>query len=46
MQELTRCVAFNGRLVVNALIDMYVKCGIIPKAQEIFNKMLDVDIVS
>ncbi|KAH7296208.1 hypothetical protein KP509_26G013500 [Ceratopteris richardii] len=33
-------------LVTNALIDMYAGCGLMYKAQEIFDKVLDADIVS
>ena len=30
----------------NALVDMYVKCGVLPKAQEVFNELRVRDIVS
>ncbi|KAH7331303.1 hypothetical protein KP509_20G025400 [Ceratopteris richardii] len=35
-----------GTAVGNALIDMYVKCGVIRKAHEVFDRLLNQDVVS
>ncbi|KAH7298126.1 hypothetical protein KP509_25G027600 [Ceratopteris richardii] len=36
----------HGNGLVNALIDMYAKCGIFTKARQVFDKLLDRDAVS
>ncbi|XP_022891733.1 pentatricopeptide repeat-containing protein At4g25270, chloroplastic-like [Olea europaea var. sylvestris] len=36
----------NNKFVQNALLDMYAKCGDISKAQKVFDKIVDKDLVS
>ncbi|CAA3010727.1 pentatricopeptide repeat-containing At4g25270, chloroplastic [Olea europaea subsp. europaea] len=36
----------NNKFVQNALLDMYAKCGDIRKAQKVFDKIVDKDLVS
>ncbi|XP_057818478.2 pentatricopeptide repeat-containing protein At2g13600 isoform X2 [Cryptomeria japonica] len=45
-QSIIECGFLSDVVVVNALIDMYAKCGSIRKARELFDKMLQRDVVS
>ncbi|KAK6926379.1 Pentatricopeptide repeat [Dillenia turbinata] len=45
-RHVVRCGFWNDGFVLNALVDMYAKCGDIVKARKVFDKIYDKDLVS
>ncbi|XP_057865965.2 pentatricopeptide repeat-containing protein At2g13600 [Cryptomeria japonica] len=44
--KIIRCGLQSNVIVMNTLMDMYAKCGNMHKARELFDKMLEADVVS